>query len=67
MRVDKNSAILALIGLAFVGCSSAPRTADREPETGAKEKKLTAKTYNSNFKLAHDTYNGMGTGSDGKN
>lgn len=66
MKVDKNSAILALIGLAFVGCSSAPPTADRKPETGAKEKKLIAKTYNSNFKLAHDTYNGMGTGSDGK-
>jgi len=27
---------------------------------------LLAKTYNSGFKLAHDTYNGMGTGSDGK-
>ncbi|MDD4871777.1 MAG: hypothetical protein PHR77_14565 [Kiritimatiellae bacterium] len=27
---------------------------------------LLAKTYNSGFKLAHDTYNGMGVGSDGK-
>jgi len=27
---------------------------------------LTARTYNSGFALAHDTYNGMGTGSDGK-
>jgi hypothetical protein len=27
---------------------------------------LTARTYNSGFPLAHDTYNGMGTGSDGK-
>jgi hypothetical protein len=29
-------------------------------------KKLVAQTYNSGFALAHDTYNGMGTGSDGK-
>ncbi len=28
--------------------------------------KLVARTYNSGFALAHDTYNGMGTGSDGK-
>jgi hypothetical protein len=27
--------------------------------------KLTARTYNSGFPQAHDTYNGMGTGSDG--
>lgn len=29
-------------------------------------KKLIAKTYDSSFALAHDTYNGMGTGSDGR-
>jgi len=28
--------------------------------------RLTARTYNSGFPLAHDTYNGMGAGSDGK-
>ncbi len=28
--------------------------------------RLVARTYNSGFELAHDTYNGMGTGSDGK-
>jgi outer membrane protein assembly factor BamB len=28
--------------------------------------RLIARTYNSGFELAHDTYNGMGTGSDGK-
>jgi hypothetical protein len=28
--------------------------------------KLTAQTYNSGFPEGHDTYNGMGTGSDGK-
>lgn len=34
--------------------------------TGVKEKKLIAKVYDSGFADAHDTYNGMGTGSDGK-
>jgi len=29
-------------------------------------KKITAKTYNSGFALGHDSYNAMGTGSDGK-
>ena len=29
-------------------------------------KKITAQTYNSNFPLGHDSYNAMGTGSDGK-
>jgi hypothetical protein len=33
---------------------------------GQAEKKLVARTYNSGFPQAHDTYNGMGTGSDGK-
>ncbi|MDH4241232.1 MAG: sugar phosphate isomerase/epimerase, partial [Phycisphaerae bacterium] len=28
--------------------------------------RLTARTYNSGFELAHDTYNGMSTGSDGR-
>ena len=28
--------------------------------------KLIAQTYNSGFPEGHDTYNGMGTGSDGK-
>lgn len=34
------------------------------PAEGAR--KLIARTYNSGFKLAHDTYNGMGRGSDGR-
>lgn len=29
-------------------------------------RKITAKVYNSNFALGHDSYNAMGTGSDGK-
>jgi hypothetical protein len=44
--------ILAL-GLAQAGAASTPQ-------------KLVARTYNSGFPEAHDTYNAMGTGSDGK-
>jgi hypothetical protein len=39
-----------------VGCAAA----------GVAPGRLTARTYNSGFPLAHDTYNGMGTGSDGR-
>ena len=31
-----------------------------------KGKKITAKVYNSGFALGHDSYNAMGTGSDGR-
>jgi hypothetical protein len=34
--------------------------------TAYKGKKITAKTYNSGFALGHDSYNAMGTGSDGR-
>ena len=39
-----------------VGCAAA----------GVAPGRLTARTYNSGFPLAHDTYNSMGTGSDGR-
>jgi hypothetical protein len=35
-------------------------------ERSERENKLKARTYNSGFPLAHDTYNGMGVGSDGR-
>ncbi len=47
------------VGLALIGCVCGPIRAD-DPA------RLTARTYNSGFDLAHDTYNGMGTGSDGR-
>ena len=47
------------VGFALIGCVCGPVRAD-EPA------RLTARTYNSGFELAHDTYNGMGTGSDGR-
>jgi hypothetical protein len=43
------------------------RTAGEIPDGKAYQgKKITAKTYNSGFALGHDSYNAMGTGSDGK-
>lgn len=41
-----------------------PRS-DPRPAKSAAER-LIARTYNSGFPFAHDTYNGMGTGSDGR-
>lgn len=55
--------------LTLLSCSTAPSpTTSTAPPSGssAKEKKLIAKIYDSGFADAHDTYNGMGTGSDGK-
>ncbi|HWI59633.1 MAG TPA: hypothetical protein VNZ22_20560, partial [Bacillota bacterium] len=37
-----------------------------KPAHFATPRKLTARTYNSGFPQAHDTYNAMGTGSDGR-
>jgi hypothetical protein len=49
------------------GCSTPPAAPDSARATAAQgEKKLIARTYNSGFALAHDTYNGMGAASDGK-
>jgi hypothetical protein len=42
------------------GCSTVP------PPPTAHEPRLVAKVHDSDFALAHDTYNGMGTGSDGR-
>ena len=40
--------------------------AGNAPPPGVGPRKLIAQTYDSGFQHAHDTYNGMGTGSDGK-
>jgi len=54
-----------LLVLLTVLCAPAQRAA-RAGEPTAGSAKLIAQTYDSGFKLAHDTYNGMGAGSDGK-
>ncbi|MCX8037452.1 MAG: hypothetical protein N3D11_10500 [Candidatus Sumerlaeia bacterium] len=42
------------------------RAAKQQPANKPSAGKLIARTFNSGFALAHDTYNGMGTGSDGR-
>ena len=54
---------LSLLMLLAVVAGTEP-VAKSEPSAPAD--RLIARTYNSGFELAHDTYNGMGTGSDGK-
>jgi hypothetical protein len=62
--VNRYSAIPVSLALFLAACSQAPAP---PPAAGApKEKKLIAKSYNSGFAEAHDTYNGMGTASDGR-
>ena len=59
-------ALLTIAALFACGCTrqaEPPRAAEANP---AKEKKLIGRVHNSGFEFAHDTYNGMGTGSDGK-
>lgn len=52
------------VALALLAATTMP------PSSGAEDAmdvpRITAKTYNSGFADAHDTYNGMGCGSDGK-
>ncbi len=52
--------LLSLVGIALCFCACSPPS----PEAPLGDK-LIAQTYDSGFQLAHDTYNGMGTGSDG--
>lgn len=53
-----------LFGLALLCAQGASSIAADHPQAG--ERRITARTYNSGFELAHDTYNGMGAASDGR-
>lgn len=59
MTTFLKSSLTVVLCVAALSCSHPPKV------TG-KGGKLIAKTYNSGFALAHDTYNGMGAASDGK-
>ena len=55
----------------LLGCVMATEAPAADPQVGARwatepARRLIAKTYDSGFELAHDTYNGMSTGSDGR-
>jgi len=69
MRTMRTRPVVAsLLSLSLLLVAYGPRAAERRPASPHAEssKRLIARTYNSGFALAHDTYNGMGTGSDGK-
>lgn len=57
--VGRHLGLLSVLGIVLSGTASAAGQADNVP-------KLTAESFDSGFKWWHDTYNGMGTGSDGK-
>lgn len=49
------------------GCAPQPQLPPSTTEAASQEnRKIVARVYNSGFPLAHDTYNGMGVGSDGR-
>ncbi len=58
--------LLLSVAIALAVCGLRDAVPANESEVLASTPRLTARTYNSGFDLAHDTYNGMGTGSDGK-
>lgn len=55
-----------LITLVAFGCRQGARPVAVAPSQSPGTKTLIAKTYNSGFSLAHDTYNGISPSSDGK-
>ena len=65
LRLRLAAAAAMLVAMSCSTPTTAPPAA-QGPADVKKEKKLVAKIYDSGFKDAHDTYNGMGTGSDGK-
>ena len=63
MKTHHASVLAALILLS--ACGQKPAGPPEGPAAPG-PRKLIARTYDSGFKLAHDTYNGMGAASDGK-
>lgn len=66
MKHTNLTVIMVLSFLIIISCGQGNKQAAVQPVSFDLPKKLTATTYNSGFSLAHDTYNGMGVGSDGK-
>jgi hypothetical protein len=55
-----------VIGVAMSACSPPREVAPEKALAAADGTRLIARTYNSGFRFAHDTYNGMGAASDGR-
>jgi hypothetical protein len=63
---QKPAAVRWLLRLAVCGFAAASLEAAPAADPFQPIRKLTARTWNSGFADAHDTYNGMGTASDGR-
>ncbi len=57
---------LSIFAIIAWNCGQTENSNQNYSEVPVESAKLTARTYDSGFDLAHDTYNGMGTGSDDK-
>jgi hypothetical protein len=66
MKICKVDVVALLLGLLLAWRAAPAAPAAEGPKPPAGPKKLTAQTYNSGFKEAHDTYNGISAASDGK-
>ena len=66
-RMMKNSKILSLSIFIMIAadCGQTENANQNYSKVTTESAKLTARTFDSGFELAHDTYNGMGAGSDG--
>jgi len=63
MIKNRFCAYLLSMALLLAGCGAGSAGKSAHPASSAK---LIARTYNSGFELAHDTYNGMSVASDGR-
>ncbi len=66
MRISGSVILKALICLLALSCGQNPRNANLSQSKPYSTSPRIAKTYNSGFALAHDTYNGISSASDGK-
>lgn len=66
MSIRPHTLLVILAGLLLTANAPFPASGAEVRDPFAPARKLIARTYDSGFADAHDTYNGMGTGSDGK-
>lgn len=66
MTLMRHLSIILFTGLLFTACNQASGPEIEDPEVSTQDAKITATVYNSGFDIAHDTYNGLSSASDGK-
>src|ERR1035437_5356843 len=66
MKTHKLIISAILISLIIISCQQGSKQISETQSSRNPTGNLIAKTYNSGFSLAHDTYNGLSAASDGK-